>query len=89
MNYKKKILSVRQTKSLGRTFICFKKRLQRKLTWRAETTSNANLGSKEESILPVTKTLFNLDNSLDSLDRLLGKVEKPQVALVRLQSIEP
>ena len=73
---KKKILSVRQTRSSGCTFKCFKKRLQGNLTWRAEATSNADLGSKEESILPVTKTLFNLGNDLDSLNSLLGKVKK-------------
>ena len=87
MNYKKKkkkILSVRQTRSSGCTFRFFKKRLQGKLTWRAEATSNADLKSKEESIIPVTKTLFNLGNDLDSLDRLLGKVKKLQVAIARL-----
>ena len=88
INYKEKILTVRQTGSSGRTLTCFKKRLLEKFTWRAEAALNADLRSKEDSILLVTKTLLNLGDGLDSLGHPLGKVVKPQVALVGLQGIE-
>ena len=47
-------------------------------------TSKVDLGSKEEGILLVIKTFFDLVKDHDSLDRPLGKVEEPLVALVGL-----
>ena len=55
----------------------FNKKLRRKLAWSAEETSNTDLESEKESVIPITKTLFDLGNGLNSIDRLLGKVVKP------------
>ena len=50
---------------------------------------NTNLESKKEAILPITKTLPNLGNSLESLGHLLGEVVELLVALVSFQGVKP
>ena len=50
---------------------------------------NADLRSKKESVLLVTKTFLNLGNGLDSFGFPFGKVEKSQITLVGFQGVKP
>ena len=67
----------------------FKEKDYKKLTWLSEATSDASLEREEVSILPISKTILDLGNNLDFLERSLGKVIKRYVALARLEGIEP
>ena len=52
-------------------------------------SSNTDLRSEKEGVLPVAKTLLNLGNNLDSLSSLFGKIIKPLIALAGFQGVEP
>ena len=89
MNYKKKFLSVKKSESSGLRVHYSRKRLLEVLTWSTEVAPNTDFKNEKEGVLPVTKTLLNLGNSLESLSRPLGKVIKPLIALVGFQGVEP
>ena len=74
MNYKKKVLSVKKAESLDHKLCYSRKGLLRVLTWSTEKAPNTYLGSKEEVILPVTKTLLNLHKGLEPFSHPLGVV---------------
>ena len=66
---------------VDRTSICSKKKRRKKktvgkLTWSTEATSDVDLRRKEKNVFPVTKTLFDLGNCLNSLGYSLGKIVK-------------
>ena len=85
MNYKKKkkkVLSVKKVESSGHRLHYSRKGLLKVLTWSVEVTPNADLGSKKEGILLVTKTLPNLCNDLESLSCFLGEIVEPLIAFV-------
>ena len=67
----------------------FSKRLLGVLTLSTEVASNTDLGSEEEGVLPIAKTLLNLGNSLDSLNSPFSKIIILLIALVGFQGVEP